>query len=104
MKGDKQVIISDIRGRMHKDMIRGFDSVEPLGSYLDVGIRHRYSRATKYQILHMFLNAGVSKTTLMKTHRRRFTGEHRARLWCCSYLRKVVRRAYLQFRYNELNS
>ena len=106
MKGDKQVIISDIRGRMHKDMIRGFDSVEPLGSYLDVGIRHRYSRATRYQILHMFFNAGVSKTTLMKTHHRRFSGEHRACIWCWHYLRQIAHKLYAQkameFKYKHM--
>lgn len=102
MKDDRQAFIRAMRGRIHKYMIRGFDSIEPLGSCLEVGVRDRYSKATKYQILHMFLNAGVSKTTLMKTHHRIFTGEHRACIWCWSYLRIVVHRAYAEFRYNEL--
>ena len=93
MKDDKQAFIRATRKVLHETLIRGFDSIEPLGSSLEVGVRHRYSIATKYQILHMFLNAGVSKTTLMKTHHRRFTGEHRACRWCWSYLRNVVHRA-----------
>ncbi len=103
MKDDKHTWIRAFRKVMHETLIRGFDSIEPLGSYLDVGIRHRYSKATRYQILHMFFNAGVSKTTLMKTHHRRFTGKHRACIWCWDYLRSVVHRAYAQRR-RELNS
>tara|TARA_R100001086_G_scaffold243664_1_gene172651 strand:- start:583 stop:999 length:417 start_codon:yes stop_codon:yes gene_type:complete len=99
---NKQAFIRAIRERLHEDWIRGFDSIESLGSILDVGIRYRYSKATKYQILHMFLNAGVSKTTLMKTHHRRFTGENRAWLWCSHYLRSVVHRTYAQKRKEEL--
>ena len=103
MIDDKQAFMRAARKCLHETLIRGFDSIEPLGSYLDVGIRHRYSGATKYQILHMFLNAGVSKKTLVITHHRQFTGRNIAYEWCSCYLRAKVHRIYAQRR-QELNS
>jgi len=102
MNIDKQAFMRAARKCLHKDLIRGFDSIEPLGSSLDVGIRHRYSIAIKYQILHMFFNAGVSKKTLMVTHHRRFSGKNKACIWCLSYLRAKAHRLYAERRYNEL--
>ena len=104
MKDDKQAFMRAVRKYLHENMIRGFDSIEPLGSTtVEVGVRYHNSIATKYQILHMFLNAGVSKKTLMITHHRRFTGKNKACIWCWSYLRHSAHRIYAQCR-RELNS
>jgi len=104
MKDDKQAFMRAARKCLHKDMIRGFDIIQPLGSTtVEVGVRYSNSIAIKYQILHMFFNAGVSKTTLMRVHRRRFSGRPIARYWCDNYLRAKAHRIYAQRR-RELNS
>tara|TARA_R100001082_G_C4267608_1_gene118294 strand:- start:224 stop:574 length:351 start_codon:yes stop_codon:yes gene_type:complete len=104
MIDDKQALIRAVKERLHEDLICGLGVVQPLESTKSglgykfmahtVEVRHHNSIAVRYQILHMFFNAGVSKTTLMKTHRRRFTGKHQACLWCWDYLRRTAHKFY----------
>ena len=113
---NKQAFIKAAKKHLHEALICGFGIIEPLGSTTSglgwrfmahtVEARRHNSIAVRYQILHMFLNAGVSKTTLMKTHHRRFSGEHRACIWCWHYLRQIAHKLYAQkameFKYKHM--
>jgi len=113
---DKQAFIRATKKCMHEYLISGFGVTEPLGltpSGLGykfmahtVEAKQHYSIATRYQILHMFFNASLSKTTLMRVHRRRFSGRPIARYWCDNYLRQHAHRFYAQkameFKYKHM--
>lgn len=99
MKYDKHTWIRAFRKVMHNDLIRGSEIVDGINEF-------KYRRfptvATKYQILHMFLNAGISKKTLVITHHRQFTGRNIAYDWCSCYLRHCANRIYAQKHKEEL--
>ena len=97
MNIDKHTWTRAFRKVLHEKLIAGVVN----------GIVRDYSPeqfiGTRYQILHMFLNAGVSKKTLMITHHRRFTGKNKAYEWCSSYLRHSAHCMYAERR-RKLNS
>mgnify|MGYP003647425718 FL=1 len=104
MKNDRQAFMRATRKILHERMIEGKFPRYDYDWEISYNINHmlyHFRGETKYQILHMFYNAGIGKPTLMRVHRKRFTGKHHHRTWCLEYLRSIAHRMYAQKRQQE---